>query len=104
MSLMNMREYHFGEFQLKLRSRSLERDGVPVPLGSKAFELLAYLAMHPGEVVTKEALLKAAWPDSYVEEKKPRATDCVAAQGASGQIGLYRDDSRTRLSIYGLGP
>ena len=69
MSLMNMREYHFGEFQLKLPSRNLERDGVPVRLGSKAFELLAYLAMHPGEVVTKEELLKAVWPGSYVEEK-----------------------------------
>ena len=57
MSLRNMREYHFGEFQLKPESRILESKGIRVPLGSKAFELLAYLATHPGEVVTKEELL-----------------------------------------------
>ena len=52
MSLRNTREYHFGEFQLNLESRILESKGARIPLGSKAFELLAYLAMHPGEVVT----------------------------------------------------
>ena len=69
MSLRNTREYHFGEFQLNLESRILESKGARIPLGSKAFELLAYLAMHPGEVVTKEELLKAVWPGSFVEEK-----------------------------------
>jgi len=53
MSLIKILEYHFGEFQLKLGSRTLEREGVRVPLGSKAFELLAYLARHSGQVVTK---------------------------------------------------
>ena len=69
MSLIKILEYHFGEFQLKLGSRTLEREGVRVPLGSKAFELLAYLARHSGQVVTKEELLKAVWQGSYVEEK-----------------------------------
>jgi len=69
MSLTKTREYNFGEFHLKLGSRILEREGVRVPLGSKAFELLAYLASHSGQVVTKEELLKAVWEGAYVEEK-----------------------------------
>jgi len=69
MSLTNKRIYHFGEFQLKLGAHVLERQGLRVPLGSKAFALLTYLVTHAGEVVTKDELLKAVWPGSFVEEK-----------------------------------
>ena len=50
MPLMNQRNYRFGEFELKLGSRVLERQGIPQPLGSKAFEVLTCLVMHAGEV------------------------------------------------------
>jgi DNA-binding winged helix-turn-helix (wHTH) protein/tetratricopeptide (TPR) repeat protein len=40
-----------------------------VPLGPKAFEVLTYLVLHSGGVVTKEELLRAAWPGSNVDEK-----------------------------------
>jgi TolB-like protein len=41
---------------------------VPVPLGSRAFDLLLALVEAGGELVTKEALLRRAWPDAIVEE------------------------------------
>ncbi len=69
MPLTNRSIYHFGEFQLKTTARVLERQGVRVPLGSKAFEVLTHLVMHTGEVVTKDELLKAVWPNSFVEEQ-----------------------------------
>jgi len=69
MSLTNRSIYHFGEFQLKTTARVLERQGVRVPLGSKAFEVLTHLVMHTGEVVTKDELLKSVWPNSFVEEQ-----------------------------------
>jgi DNA-binding winged helix-turn-helix (wHTH) protein/tetratricopeptide (TPR) repeat protein len=68
MSLSSRRIYHFGEFRLRVSARVLERDGKPVPLGSKAFEVLTCLVMHSGEVVTKDELLKTVWPESFVEE------------------------------------
>ncbi|HTZ90534.1 MAG TPA: winged helix-turn-helix domain-containing protein [Alloacidobacterium sp.] len=34
----------------------------------KAFEVLTYLVANAGRVVTKDELLKAVWPDSFVEE------------------------------------
>jgi DNA-binding winged helix-turn-helix (wHTH) protein len=40
-----------------------------VPLGSRAFDLLTYLVLHAGEVVTREDLMKAVWPNSFVDEK-----------------------------------
>jgi len=68
MSLTTTRVFHFGEFELNLGSRTLARQGRPLPLGSKAFEVLACLVAHPGELVTKAHLLKTVWPDSFVEE------------------------------------
>jgi len=68
MSLTTTRIFHFGEFELHLGSRTLARQGRPLPLGSKAFEVLACLVAHSGELVTKAHLLKTVWPDSFVEE------------------------------------
>jgi len=58
----------FDDYQLKRTSRTLERKGQPVALGSKAFEVLTCLVVHAGEVVTKTELLEWAWPESHVEE------------------------------------
>src|SRR5476649_2551228 len=68
MSLTNQRIYQFGDFELRIGARLLARDGQPVPLGSKAFEVLTCLVLHAGEVVTKDELLKTVWPESFVEE------------------------------------
>jgi len=68
MSLTSKRIYQFGEFRLKVGARVLERDGKPVPIGSKAFEVLTCLVTHAGDVVTKDQLLKTVWPESFVEE------------------------------------
>jgi eukaryotic-like serine/threonine-protein kinase len=68
MSLTSKRIYEFGEFRLRVSARLLERDGEPVPLGSKAFEVLTCLVLHAGSLVTKDTLLKTVWPGSFVEE------------------------------------
>jgi len=60
--------YRFDEFVLNRRKRTLVRDGEPVPLLPKAFEVLSYLVMNSGRVIGKEELLKAVWPESFVEE------------------------------------
>src|SRR5262245_61142363 len=39
-----------------------------VPLPPKAFAVLAYLVAHADEVVTKETLLAAVWPETVVSE------------------------------------
>jgi eukaryotic-like serine/threonine-protein kinase len=60
--------YRFDEFELDPSRRSLSRNGTAIPLSSKAFEVLSYLVANPGRVVTKDELLKAVWPESFVEE------------------------------------
>ncbi|HYL73736.1 MAG TPA: winged helix-turn-helix domain-containing protein [Bryobacteraceae bacterium] len=60
--------YEFGPFRVDLRRRVLERDGAPVVLTGKAFEILAALLERRGEIVDKESLMKAVWRDTAVEE------------------------------------
>ena len=60
--------YRFGEYELKVRPRLVLQRGTAVPLPSKTFEVLLYLVANAGRVVTKDELLKAVWPDSFVEE------------------------------------
>ncbi len=60
--------YEFGPFRLDVKERLLLRDGVVVPLTPKAFDLLLALVEQPGHLLEKETLLKAVWPDSFVEE------------------------------------
>jgi DNA-binding winged helix-turn-helix (wHTH) protein/Tol biopolymer transport system component len=60
--------YRFDEFELSPVRRIFARNGMPVSISPKAFEVLNYLVAHPGRVVTKDELLKAVWPESFVEE------------------------------------
>ena len=56
----------FGPFSL--RSRLLEKDGVPVKLGSRATDILRLLVSRAGEVVAKNDILAYAWSGLAVEE------------------------------------
>ena len=43
-------------------------DGTSLALPARAFDTLACLVAQAGQVVTKEALMRAVWPDTIVEE------------------------------------
>src|SRR4029079_3412750 len=68
MSAVENRIYEFGPFQLDTEERSLVCDGCLVPLTPKAFELLLVLVRKSGHVIGKDELMKAVWPDSFVED------------------------------------
>ncbi len=58
----------FGPFRLAQTERLLERAGVAVPLGGRAFEILVVLVERAGEIVSKRDLIARAWPDVTVDE------------------------------------
>ena len=60
--------YRFGFFLLDVADRSLKRDGLPIPLTPKQFDLLVSLVERAGRLVEKEVLLRTVWPDVAVEE------------------------------------
>src|SRR5215510_7111864 len=60
--------YQFDQFRLDPAERLLRRDGQPVSLTPKAFDVLVYLVEHHGHLVEKSTLMAALWPDAIVEE------------------------------------
>ena len=64
--------FSFGPYNLSVRERLLTKDGVPVELGARAFDILIALVSRPNEVVSKKDLLSQVWPDVTVEESSLR--------------------------------
>jgi eukaryotic-like serine/threonine-protein kinase len=60
--------YEFGPFRVDPEREILLREGEPVPLTPKTFQILLVLIRHSEELVTKDELMKAVWPDTFVEE------------------------------------
>ena len=58
----------FGHFEIRIGERQLCADGHPVPLGSRAFDVLAALVARRDRVVAKDELLDIVWPGLVVEE------------------------------------
>jgi eukaryotic-like serine/threonine-protein kinase len=62
------RLYEFGPFRIDPDHRQLLRQNQPVPLQSKAFDILMVLVENSEKVVSKDDLMKSVWPDTFVEE------------------------------------
>jgi DNA-binding winged helix-turn-helix (wHTH) protein len=60
--------HRIGPFTLDTRTLLLLREDEIVKVPMKTVEVLLALVDRRGEIVTKDELLKAAWPDSIVEE------------------------------------
>jgi DNA-binding response OmpR family regulator len=64
------RTVDLGRIQVDLAGHRLLRDGQAVPLKPKAFELLAFLVRHPGQVFTRDQLLEKVWGYDYGGETR----------------------------------
>ncbi len=62
----------FGPFVLHRSRMLLEEGGVPVRLGSRAFELLVALVERAGETVSRDELVARVWPTTVVEDTNLR--------------------------------
>ena len=60
--------YEFGPFRLDPEKQVLLREGHPVAISPKVFETLLILVQRCRELVSKDELMKALWPDAFVEE------------------------------------
>ena len=80
-----------GRVQVDIAGHRVLRDGDAVPLKPKAFELLAFLLRHPGQVFTRDQLLEHVWGYDYggrvADGRRPHP---LAAQRDRGGPGLAR--------------
>jgi two-component system, OmpR family, alkaline phosphatase synthesis response regulator PhoP len=59
-----------GDLTVDLAGHRLLRDGVPVAMKPKVFDLLAFLLRHPGQVFSREQLLERVWGYDYAGETR----------------------------------
>jgi DNA-binding response OmpR family regulator len=58
------------DVQVDLAGHRLLREGQELPVKPKAFELLAFLLRHPGQVFTRDQLLEQVWGYDYAGESR----------------------------------
>ena len=83
----------FGRFRVLLRRRQLVADGMPIPLGTRAFDLLLVLLEANGSLVTKEELMSRVWPGIVVAEENLK----VQMSALRKAFGEDRDFIRTEF-------
>ena len=92
----------FGPFRFDHEARLLFRDGAAVPLSPKALDILSVLIESDGELVKKNDLVQAVWPNTFVEESNLAHHISVLrktlGEGGCGTT-LYRDRSQARVSL-----
>jgi two-component system alkaline phosphatase synthesis response regulator PhoP len=53
--------YQFGALRIDVRGTTVMRDGIPVYLSAREFQLLRYFAEHVGETLSRDELLREVW-------------------------------------------
>ncbi|WP_338112431.1 winged helix-turn-helix domain-containing protein [Rhizobium gallicum] len=89
----------FGPFTLATKERLLLRQGAPVDLGTRAFDILAILVARANEIVSKKDLLAYVWPDVTVEEGSLR----FHMANLRKALGDGRDGARYIATLTGRG-
>jgi DNA-binding winged helix-turn-helix (wHTH) protein len=85
--------FEFGRFRVLLRRRQLAADGVPIELGTRALDLLLALLEAGGSLVTKDELIRRAWPGIVVAEENLK----VQIAALRKALGADRDFIRTEI-------
>jgi len=64
------RRLRFGTLEVDFDGRTVMRDGQPISLTPKEFDLLALLASNPGRVFGRDTLLEKVWGYDYLGESR----------------------------------
>ena len=91
--------YEFGPFRIDPEERQLMRGSETIPLTPKAFDTLLILISRSERVVLKDDLMKALWPDSYVEESNLTQNIFVLRKA----LGETAQDARYIATVPGRG-
>ncbi|WP_035588880.1 response regulator transcription factor [Hippea jasoniae] len=62
----------FGSIEIDLKTKILKKEGKPVYLTKKEWELLEFFINHSGKVVDSETILVNVWPDSDISSDSIR--------------------------------
>ena len=89
----------FNEFELDRERQRLTRNGEPIEIYAKTFELLAFLVENKGRLLTKDEILDKVWKDQFVEE----ANLSVQISALRRALGETADNPRLLVTVPGKG-
>lgn len=92
--------YRFGDVKVDLRRTEVVRDGKPVTLSAKEFQLLRYFVEHQEETLSRERLLSDVW--GYERAPSTRTVDVHVAWLRQKLEDDPKDPQRI-LTVYGFG-
>ncbi len=91
--------HEFGDFRVDGARRLLLQHGDPVALKPRVFDTLLYLVRNPGRVIAREELMRAIWPDAFVEENNLDQNVSTLRR----VLGENRGDNRYIATVPGSG-
>jgi Tol biopolymer transport system component/DNA-binding winged helix-turn-helix (wHTH) protein len=86
-TLKTRRLYRFGPFCVDAAAKVLLKDGQTLHLTRKAVETLLILVENAGQVVTREEMMEALWPDRVVEEANLAQNIAVVRRALAAKAG-----------------
>src|SRR5215467_393852 len=99
MGLNSQHLFEFGPFVLDNARHLLTRQGTPVAVTPKTYDLLVVLVENRDRIMLKEELMRALWPDSFVEESN--LTQQISA--ARKALGESAGEDRFIVTVPGRG-
>jgi DNA-binding winged helix-turn-helix (wHTH) protein/Tol biopolymer transport system component len=99
MKPLTIHNFRFDDFELDCAKRLLFKQGIPVSLNPKTFDLLEILVNRRGEVLSKDELLEKVWDGQFVEESNLT----VHVSTLRKILGETRGENRFIITVPGKG-
>ena len=91
--------FDFADLRVDVVRRVLLRGGDSVPLTPRVFDTLLFLVRHHGRVIDKDELMRAIWPDAFVEENNLNQNISTLRRA----LGENRGENRYIATVPGRG-
>jgi two-component system, OmpR family, response regulator ResD len=89
-----------GPLRIEPASRQVSLDGAAVALTQREFDLLAFLAAHPGRVYSRDQLMESVWGEPYFEDT---STVTVHIRRLRAKLGDDPSEPRFIETVWGVG-
>ena len=89
-----------GPLRIEPASRRVTLDGHEVGLTQREFDLLAFLATHPGRVYSRDQLMESVWGEPYFEDT---STVTVHIRRLRAKLGDDPAEPRFIETVWGVG-
>ncbi len=91
---------HFGELEIDPSGRRVLVDGEEIVLTQREFDLLLFLARHPGQVFTRDQLMEQVWRFSFYSD-----TSTVTVHIRRLRAKIEREPAQPRYveTVWGVG-